>query len=224
MQRSGVRSSSSPPPFLQAVDLQRLFLLRRRLCGSDPTSVVDATPALAAQPAYLQMFRCADVQMCRCAVARLAARHLCVRDLVPSDIRAQHPHLPKEIRRSTGTSATHLARKLVRDFPGQFVRGLAAAGLDMPHSGRRASRQHPLGADAQAVLAAGGPQQSRGNAVKRLRHVVPLVECLDKHVKLNRDVLGRLQSSLNRIVAERVDQAAQALDFDQAPDGEDESG
>ena len=68
--------------------------------------------------------------------------HLCrsrhgiwyVRYVVPSDIRAQHPHLPKEIRRSTGTSATRLARRLARDFLGQFVRVLAATGLDMPNS------------------------------------------------------------------------------------------
>lgn len=68
--------------------------------------------------------------------------HLCrsrhgiwyVRHVVPSDIRAQHLHLAKEIRRSAGTSATRLAKRLARDFLGQFVRGLAAIGLDMPNS------------------------------------------------------------------------------------------
>ena len=340
--------------------------------------------------------------------------HLCrsrhgiwyVRYVVPSDIRAQHPHLPKEIRRSTGTSVIRLAKRLARDFLGQFVRGLAATGLDMPNSnddrldnilkglmpGGSVSRQRAAGHpqvspmvidvdpktggitriesqphdspqaiemitrllreqrdttsaalaagqigiaatprspavginimptqqplpngrwlseatanyleqllkkgkhnaqtltyahepslrifrelisdkrrlfgdpgqagtwdirinlltpdhmdrfiadlwnlpaqqgkrpeanDAKSVLATGGPKQSRGNVVKRLRHVLPLVEWLNKRSELHKDVLGRLQSSLNGIVNERVVEAAQPLDFDEESDGEDEGG
>ena len=78
--------------------------------------------------------------------------------------------------------------------------------------------------DAKSVLAAGGPKQSRGNVVKRLRHVLPLVEWLDKRAELNKDVVGRLQSSLKGIVTARVDEEAQPLDFDEESDGEDEGG
>lgn len=84
--------------------------------------------------------------------------------------------------------------------------------------------KRPDTTDAQSVLAAGGPKQSRGNVVKRLRHVLPLVEWLDKRSELHKDVLGRLRSSLNGIVAERVEGVAQALYFGEESDGEDEGG
>ena len=75
-------------------------------------------------------------------LARPQARHLYrsrhgiwyVRWVVPADLRARFPQLPKELKRSTKTSETRSARRFARDFLGQCISRFTSYGLDMTDS------------------------------------------------------------------------------------------
>ncbi len=75
-------------------------------------------------------------------LVRPQARHLYrsrhgiwyVRWVVPADLRARFPALPKELKRSTKTSETRSARRFARDFLGQCISRFTSYGLDMTDS------------------------------------------------------------------------------------------
>lgn len=72
-------------------------------------------------------------------VARPQARHLYrsrhgiwyVRWVVPADLRARFPQLPKELKRSTKTAETRAARRFAREFLGQCILRLNSCDLGM---------------------------------------------------------------------------------------------
>jgi hypothetical protein len=125
MRRSGVRSSSSPPTFLQAVDSQRLFSLRREKCGSGPSkwSKFSTMPVSDCSPDPVQTDTRPHARPHALARHLYQSRHgiWYFRWVVPRDLRARYPQLPTEVRRSTKTSQIRLARPIALDYLGKLL-------------------------------------------------------------------------------------------------------
>ncbi len=115
MQRSGVRSASSPPNFLKSLILKGFFA-----SGAVSVEVVHRSG-----PTHTNAMH-------------KAARHLYrsrhgiwyVRIVVPSDLRSRYPELPTELKRSTQTSQLRVARRFAQQLLGQWMMGISLARLD----------------------------------------------------------------------------------------------